>query len=180
MPTASTGQQSDERTDRETTTGVPRVPPLGALGEVPWHELRDSSGSAAAVPLLLNSIAWGATDTAHSALDELRGRVCQYGFVTEQATAATVPFLWELARIPQVACRPGILGLLRNIADARQWEHTAAAYPKLLNHRENHVVWERAARDAVHAGRGALAALRCDPDPEVVRAAGELALALGD
>ncbi|AWW36180.1 hypothetical protein [Streptomyces cadmiisoli] len=181
MRTASTEQPSNERTDRETRpTGVSRPTPLGALGEVAWREIQDSTGSAAGIPLLLNSIAWGGARTADAALDELRDRICQYGFVVEQATAATVPFLWELAQLPHVTCRARILLLLKNIADARQWENTATAYPKLLNRRENHVVWERAARQAVHARRGALRQLRAEKDAEVVRASSELARALGE
>ncbi|MFC9910754.1 hypothetical protein [Streptomyces sp. NPDC059862] len=181
MRTASTGQQSTERTDRETRpTGASRATPLRALGEVPWQEIRDSTGCAAGIPLLLNKIAWGGADTAAAALDELRDRVCQYGFVVEQATAATVPFLWELAQLPHVACRARIIELLKNIADARQWENTATAYPKLLNHRENHVVWERAARQAVRARRGVVRQLQAEPDAEIARASTELARSLGD
>jgi hypothetical protein len=110
----------------------------------------------------------------------VRKRICQYGFVVEQATAATVPFLWELAQLPQVTCRAQIIQLLRSIADARQWESTAAAYPKLLNHRENHVTWERAARQAVRERRGALRHLMAEGDADITRATTELARALGE
>ncbi|GAA3309486.1 hypothetical protein [Streptomyces cinereospinus] len=178
MRTASTGQPSHERTDRAARPGGGATP-LRALGEVPWRDLRDSTGSAAAIPLLLTTIAWGGPEAASGALDELRNRVCQYGFVVEQATAATVPFLWELAQLPRVTCRARILQLLKSIADARQWEHTASAYPKLLNHRENPVAWERAARRAVHARKGALRQLMAEEDAEVARASTALARALG-
>nr|WP_155056402.1 hypothetical protein [Streptomyces blattellae] len=156
-----------------------RATPLTALGRVPWREIKDSTGSAAAIPLLLNSVAWGDADTARSALDDLRTRICQYGFVVEQATAATVPFLWELAQLPHVTCRAQIIQLLRSIADARQWESTAAVYPKLLHHRENHVVWERRARQAVRARRGELRLLMNDEDTEIARATTELARVIG-
>jgi hypothetical protein len=79
-----------------------------------------------------------------------------------------------------VSCRAQIIRLLENIARARQWENTAAAYPKLLNRRENHVVWERAARQAVRARRGALPPLLSDQDAEIARAAAELARTLGE
>ncbi|WP_367326054.1 hypothetical protein [Streptomyces sp. HUAS ZL42] len=159
-------------------TGKPSTP-LKTLDQVPWSEIKDSTGSAAAIPILLSSVAWGDEQTARAALDDLRRRVCQYGFVVEQATAATVPFLWELAQLPQVTCRPQIIELLKCIADARQWESTAAVYPKLLNHRENHVVWERAARRAVHDRRGDLPRLLAEEDAEITRATTELARALG-
>ncbi|MFF9060708.1 hypothetical protein ACIRPQ_16185 [Streptomyces sp. NPDC101213] len=151
---------------------------LEDLEEVPWPEMADSTGSAEAIPVLLATVARGDADTAGPALDQLRRRICQYGFVVGQATAATVPFLWELVRLPQVSCRVEILHLLRSIAEARQWETTAAAYPKLLRHRERYVEWERDARHAVHARRGVLRHLLDEPDHDVVRAGRELAAAL--
>ncbi|MCX4917648.1 MULTISPECIES: hypothetical protein [unclassified Streptomyces] len=154
--------------------------PLENLEHVSWEEIKDSSGSAQAIPLLLNAVAWGDEPTARAALHDLRERICQYGFVVEQATAATVPFLWELVELPQVTCRVQIVQLLKDIADARQWERTARAYPKLLNRRENYVGWEREARQAVRARRGALQHLLDEPDTELVRVTTELASALAD
>lgn len=181
MRTAPTHEPSTERTDHATPQkGVATSTPLMSLGQVPWQEIQDSTGCAAAIPLLLNGVAWGDAVTARTALGELRKRICQYGFVVEQATAATVPFLWELAQLPHVTCRAEIIQLLKCIADARQWESTAAVYPKLLNHRENHVVWERAARKAVHARRGVLRRLLDEEDGDIARATTELARTLGE
>ncbi|GAB2757668.1 hypothetical protein [Streptomyces bullii] len=177
MRSASTQQPSTERD--KPPTGVAPTTALTALDRVPWGDIQDSTGSATAIPLLLNGIAWGDPDTARAALGDLRKRICQYGFVVEQATAATVPFLWELAQLPHVTCRAQIIRLLKCIADARQWESTAAAYPKLLNHRENPVVWERAARQAVRERRGDLPRLMADEDTEIARATTELARSLG-
>lgn len=153
---------------------------LKDLGHVPWQELRDSTGAATAIPLLLTSITSDDEATAVDALARLRQRICQYGFVVDQATAATVPFLWELAQLPQVPCRVQILQLLKNIADARQWESTAEAYPKLLNRPENYVGWERAARRAVRDDRGTIQRLLAEPDGELVQATRDLASALSD
>ncbi|GAA2252269.1 hypothetical protein GCM10010145_19980 [Streptomyces ruber] len=152
--------------------------PLTTLDDVPWHEIKDSSGSAAAIPDLLTAIASDDLATARDALRRLRERICQYGFVVEQATAATVPFLWELARRPEVTCRPQIIQLLSCVVAARQWEDMAAAYPKLLHYTDDYVGWEQEARAAVRAHRDLLPCLLGDPDPEVVRAAEELATAL--
>jgi hypothetical protein len=152
--------------------------PLMDVTSVPWHELTDSSGSAAAIPFLLAAIASGDPAAAESGLDRLGQRICQYDFVVGQATAAAVPFLWDLAEQPRVTCRTQILRLLRHIADARQWEITAAAYPKLRGGPDNYVEWESAARQAVRAQRGAIARLLTERDPEVVRATTELASAL--
>ncbi|MFF3846842.1 hypothetical protein [Streptomyces sp. NPDC002328] len=159
-------------------TATKRPVPLEDLGHVPWPEIKDSTGSAAAIPILLTTVARGDADTAGSALGQLRQRICQYGFLVGQATAATVPFLWELVRLPQVTCRVEILQLLKSIAVARQWETTATAYPKLLRRRENHVQWERDARHAVHAQRNVLHQLLAEPDGEVARASRELAATL--
>ncbi|CAM5598767.1 AbaA OS=Streptomyces tendae OX=1932 GN=GUR47_04925 PE=4 SV=1 [Streptomyces tendae] len=79
-----------------------------------------------------------------------------------------------------MSCRAQIIQLLKNIADARQWETTATAYPKLLNHRENPVAWERAARQAVRARRDGLERLMAEDDTEITRATTELARTLGD
>ncbi|GGQ11873.1 hypothetical protein ACFFKE_26360 [Streptomyces mutabilis] len=182
MRSAPTPEPSPRRTDRQTQPpGPPRAAaPLAGLDGVPWSDIQDSSGSAAAIPRLLRKVAGGDPETARAALADLRKRICQYGFVVEQATAATVPFLWELAQRPQVNCRAQIIQLLKNIADARQWETTATVYPKLLNHRENPVAWERAARQAVRARRDELQRLLADDDSEITRATTELARTLKD
>ncbi|MFE9172276.1 hypothetical protein ACFYNZ_22835 [Streptomyces kebangsaanensis] len=181
MRTAPTHQPSTQRTDRATPpTGVAATTPLSALERVPWSEIKDSTGSAADIPLLLAGVACGDAVTARAALEELRRRICQYGFVVEQATAATVPFLWELAQLPRVTCRPQIIQLLKNIADARQWESVAAVYPKVLSRRENPVVWERRARQAVRARSGVLPTLLADRDQDIARATTELADALAE
>ncbi|MEU4659943.1 hypothetical protein AB0G32_39475 [Streptomyces sp. NPDC023723] len=181
MRTAPTPKPSTQRTDRPTPgTGPARAASLPGLDQVPWDHIQDSSGSAAGIPALLARVATGDAGTARAALAELRARICQYGFVVEQATAATVPFLWELAQRPEVRCRAQIIRLLHSIAAARQWESTATVYPKLLNHRENPVVWERAARQAVRARRGALEQLLAEDDTEISRVTSELARTLGD
>ncbi|MDF3302898.1 hypothetical protein [Streptomyces tropicalis] len=179
MRTAPTEQPSTPCTDSATPSGggAP-ASPLATLGQVPWSDIQDSTGPAVTIPLLLTRVAWGEERAARSALDDLKKRICQYGFVVEQATAATVPFLWELARMPRVSCRPQVVQLLKSIAGAQQWESVAAVYPKLLNHPENPVVWERRARQAVRARRGALPVLLADEDGDLARAASELADAL--
>ncbi|MFF5494206.1 hypothetical protein [Streptomyces aquilus] len=150
---------------------------LGDVGLVPWSDIEDSTGSAAAIPYLLAAIASGDEAAARDALDRLRFRICRHGFVVGQATAVTVPFLWDLVRRPQTTCRAQILRLLRNIADARQWETTAAAYPKLRRH-GHHVEWESAARRAVRGGRGAIPGLLAEPDADLVDATRALASTL--
>ncbi|MGC0398185.1 hypothetical protein RKD27_000829 [Streptomyces sp. SAI-126] len=54
--------------------------------------------------------------------------------------------------------------------------------PKLLNHRENPVLWERQARQAVRArsGSAALERLMADDDTEIAHATTELARTLDE
>ncbi|MFI8234748.1 hypothetical protein ACIGDI_38725 [Streptomyces sp. NPDC085900] len=151
---------------------------LRDVGLVSWRDIEDVSGSAAAIPFLLAAVASGDEPAARNALERLQHRICQYGFVVGQATAVTVPFLWDLAQRPQTTCRAQILRLLRKIADARQWETTVAAYPKLRRHHGDHVEWECAARSAVRAQRGVIPSLLAEPDAEVVHATKELAATL--
>ncbi|GHD25242.1 hypothetical protein [Streptomyces galbus] len=157
---------------------------LDDLALVPWPEIKDCAGPASGIPSLLTTLARGDEPAATSALAQLRDRVCRYGFVVDQATAPTVPFLWDLVQLPHLGCRARILRLLDEIAHARQWETTAATYPKLLHYPEDYVGWERAAREAVRAGRAVLDALLADPttaaDPDLARAATDLATTLSD
>jgi hypothetical protein len=175
---AATTEQTGTEYRPATPAAADVTAPLRDLARVPWSRLRDSRGSAAAVPSLLDLMARGEDAVARTALAELRERVCQYGFVVEQATAPTVPFLWEIASLPTAACRAGIVDLLRNIAEARQWELTAASYPKLLRRGEDWVGWERQARRAVRADRHLLAPLLTENDRELVTAASALARTL--
>jgi hypothetical protein len=151
---------------------------LRDVGLVSWGDIEDSSGSAAAIPYLLAAIASGDKSASQNALERLRHRICRHGFVVGQATAVTVPFLWDLAQRPQTSCRVQILGLLRNIAGARQWETTAAAFPKLRRRHGDHVEWESAARRAVHAQRGIIPRLLAEQDNELVDATEALASTL--
>ncbi|MER6690993.1 hypothetical protein [Streptomyces minutiscleroticus] len=151
---------------------------LKAIRRVPWNELEDSIGPAAAtIPGLLNLVAWGDSATAESALEDLRDRVCQYGSFVHQATAPVVPFLFELARGPQVTCRPKVLGLLKDIGQARQWETAASTLVRSRGCAE-HARWEREARTAVRAGLSIARHLENEPDAAVSEAASELTRAL--
>ncbi|MGI5451629.1 hypothetical protein ACQEWB_00240 [Streptomyces sp. CA-249302] len=161
-------------TDRE----IPNA--LQDVGLISWRDMEDVSGSAAAIPFLLAAVASGDPAAARDALERLRQRICQYGFVVGQATAVTVPILWDLAQRPQITCRAQILRLLRDIAGARQWATTAAAHPKIHRHHGDHVEWEHAARRAVRAQRGAIPRLLAEPDAEVVHATKELAATLAE
>ncbi|CAM5568716.1 hypothetical protein SVIOM342S_03991 [Streptomyces violaceorubidus] len=84
MRSAPTPEPSIQRTDRHTSPGSPRTTTLArGTRRVPWSDIQDSTGSAAAIPRLLRKVARGDAETARAALGDLRKRICQYGFVVE-------------------------------------------------------------------------------------------------
>ncbi|MEU8122202.1 hypothetical protein AB0C21_26145 [Spirillospora sp. NPDC049024] len=113
------------------------------------------------------------------ALDDLRFRLCRDGIAVEEATAAAVPLLWELAQAPQVACRSEILRFLHEIWCSRAWSRAAADSPGSPDHVLK-AGWERSAHRAVGAGVLAARRLVLDPDIEVGRVAQRLLAALGE
>lgn len=161
-----------------TSAPLPRETPHARfhdVGRVPWRDIQDATGCAAAIPFLLAAIASGDDAAARTGIERLGHRICQYGFVVGEATPVTVPFLWDLAQRPQVTCRVQILRLLRRIADAREWENVAAASPKARRRHDDHIAWESAARRAVRAQRAAIPGLLAERDKDLVRATEELA-----
>ncbi|MFI1222921.1 MULTISPECIES: hypothetical protein [unclassified Streptomyces] len=127
---------------------------LGAMRNVRWHELQHAYGSASQVPGVLSRIAWGDAPTSGEALSDLERWIGTPPVF--DSTAATVPFLWELAATDMVRDRAGVLDLLATILAAGNAEHPA---------------WTRAAHDAVVADRATAVRLAATPDmpdtPEV-------------
>ncbi|MES9537352.1 MULTISPECIES: hypothetical protein [unclassified Actinomadura] len=124
-------------------------------------------------------VAWGGPAESALALDDLRFRLCRDGIAVEEATAAAVPLLWELAQAPQVACRSEILRFLHEIWCSRAWSRAAAESPGSPDYvlKAN---WERSAHRAVRAGVLTARRLVLDPDIEVAWAAQQLVTALGE
>ncbi|WP_103532583.1 hypothetical protein [Streptomyces sp. SM11] len=123
---------------------------LGAMRNVRWHELQHAYGSASQIPGVLSRIAWGDAPSSDEALGDLERWIGTPPVF--DSTAATVPFLWELAATDTVRDRAGVLNLLGTILTAGNAEHPA---------------WTRAAHDAVAAGRATavrLAAMHDTPD----------------
>ncbi|MFE3514721.1 hypothetical protein [Streptomyces sp. NPDC059166] len=135
---------------------------LRGMRHVRWHELRHARGSASQVPGTLSRIAWGDSEAAEDALSDL-GRWIG-ALAVFDATAATVPFLWELAAVESVKDRIGVLELLGTI---------------LADGHAHRPEWTRDAHLAVVAGRPTAERLAADGDPAVSAAAGELLAALG-
>ncbi|MFD5200916.1 hypothetical protein ACFWM7_12370 [Streptomyces sp. NPDC058375] len=120
---------------------------LGAMRNVRWHELQHAYGSASQVPGVLSRIAWGDAPSADEALNDLERWIGTPPVF--DSTAATVPFLWELAATDTVRDRAGVLDLLATILAAGNPEHPA---------------WTRAAHEAVAEGRATAVRLSAVPD----------------
>ncbi|SCF69518.1 hypothetical protein [Streptomyces sp. Cmuel-A718b] len=118
---------------------------LGAMRNVRWHELQHAYGSASQVPGVLSRIAWGDAPSSDEALNDLERWIGTPPVF--DSTAATVPFLWELAATDTVRDRAGVLDLLSTILAAGNPEHPA---------------WTRAAHGAVAEGRGTAVRLAAD------------------
>ncbi|MER7760615.1 hypothetical protein [Streptomyces sp. NPDC097619] len=134
---------------------------LKGMGRVRWRELTHAYGTAEEVPGRLSRVAWGDEPTSADALADLGlwlGELAVF-----DATAATVPFLWDLAVTRSVPTRPDVLALLHTILD-----HGNAARP---DHQQS-------AHAAVLAGASLAGRLAEDDDPDVRAAAASLSAAL--
>jgi len=156
---------------------------LKGIPGVRWGDLRDARHAPAGeIPPLLSRVAYGGVETALAALDELGDRICGLGFVVGEVTAATVPFLLELAAAPRLTCRAELLELLGNIVRADQWHSAAAAAgggPGRPSYAEQ-LDWEVASRAAVLAGRPTAETLAASVRPEEAGAARELLRAMDE
>lgn len=155
--------------------------PLKRLSAVRWGELSDATGSAVELPALLSKLAWAGEDDARDAIDELADRVCALGFVLTEATASVIPFLMELARLPEVNCRIEILELIAAVNSTRQWaDAAAAAAPQYRSSYEEKVSWEENSRAAVAASKGIIESITQDSDAAVAAVARQLLDSLAD
>ncbi|MFD4028221.1 hypothetical protein ACFWRV_32620 [Streptomyces sp. NPDC058576] len=125
---------------------------LGAMRNVRWHELQHAYGSASQVPGVLSRIAWGDAPSSDEALNDLERWIGTPPVF--DSTAATVPFLWELAATDTVRDRAGVLDLLATILAAGNPEHPT---------------WTRAAHEAVAEGRATAVRLAAAPHAPVAR-----------
>jgi len=88
---------------------------LEGLASVDWGSLRHAHGSADDVPELLRALASSDEKRRTAAVKELFGNIWHQGTVYS-ATAAAVPFLYELLSGTDVTTRADIAGLLASIA----------------------------------------------------------------
>ncbi len=160
---------------------------LDGLDSIDWASLRHAYGSAGDVPELLRALASRNEKRRQNALNELFGNIWHQGTVYP-ATAAAVPFLYELLNAPDVLDKPDIAGLIASIASGTGYlevhsvgDFGEKTWRKLLSEKgkslESEVKREAAATDSVRRAAAArlldlLPYLR-DPEPENRRAIAE-------
>lgn len=164
---------------------------LAGLDTVDWASLPHAYGAAADVPGLLRSLGSPDPKVREATVYELFGNIWHQGTVYP-ATAAAIPFLYELLAAPAVQDRSAIAHLLACIADGRGYleVHAVGAFGeptwrKILGEQGKtlEVELEREAAEIDAVRRAASAGLRqllpylSDPEPEIRRS---VACALGN
>jgi hypothetical protein len=164
---------------------------LEGLDTVDWGALTHAYGEATDVPGLLRSLLSPDPKQRERAIYELFGNIWHQGTVYP-ATAATVPFLYELLIAPDVPGKSDIAHLLSCIADGCGYlevhavgEFGESTWRKILGERgqslENELEREateiQAVRLAICAGLAHLIPYLRDSEPEIRRS---VAVALGN
>lgn len=145
---------------------------LAGLDQVPWKRLSHACGRATDLPAILRALAAPEESVRQEALFELETRIHHQGSIYE-ATAAVVPFLYEMAQDSSMPDRIHVLYLLAGISE--EWtpemrDHQAdpASTPLRLRAVVERGVQERphrqAAHQAVEDGFPVLKDLLQDPD----------------
>ncbi len=162
---------------------------LDGLDDIDWGSLSHAYGEAGDVPEIIRSLL--SPDAAEDAAYELYGNIWHQGTVYS-ATAAAVPFLYELLAQPDVKGRSGIAHLLACIAAGRgylevhavspfgekSWREILAKRGKALEEEMAHEAAVTASvRRAASTGLPALIPYLKDDEPEIRRA---VASALGE
>lgn len=132
---------------------------LEGLAAIDWTDLRHAYGNAGDVPALLHALASDESTVRDEALSGLFSNILHQGTVYS-ATAAAVPFLYELLSASSVSSKSDVAFLIACIASARAEDSTM-----------------HAVRSAVSRGLPELLVYLRSGDPEV-RAA--IAAALGE
>ena len=99
---------------------------LDNLDDIEWSSLKHAHGVAADVPALLRSLASTEPKVREESIEELFGNIWHQGTVYA-ATAAAVPFLYELLAASDVEDKPSIAHLLASIADGSGFLEVHAA-----------------------------------------------------
>ena len=161
------------------------------LDDIDWGSLSHAHGEAADVPGLLRSLASTDPKVRQEPIYELFGNIWHQGTVYP-ATAAAVPFLYELLTAPDVEDKPSIAHLLACIADGSGYlevhaeiEIGGVTWRKILSEKgmslEDELAREadeiQSVRRAASAGLRQLLPYLIDADAEIRRS---VATALGN
>jgi HEAT repeat protein len=154
---------------------------LEGLDQIDWASLRHAYGQASDVPDLLRALLSSKTKVRHEAIYELFGTLYHQGTVYS-ASAAAVPFLYELLTAPNVRDKSCLACLIASIADGAgylevhavddfgepTWRKILAQQGKTLEDELKHEAAEiQAVRQAVAAGLQHLRPYLRDSEPEV-------------
>jgi hypothetical protein len=157
---------------------------LDKLNEVDWSSLRHAYGPATDVPGLLRALLSASADERKHAIGQLFGNIWHQGTIYP-ATAAAVPWLYELLSEPVVEAKSELALLLASIAVGRgYWEVHATVVDALKQSRgvqpEQRVdtlaqekAATEAARRAISAQLPLLIAYLRDDEPELREAVAE-------
>ncbi len=163
---------------------------LERLDEIDWSALTHAYGPATDLPGLIRGLAAGSLEQMDEALTDLFGNIWHQGTIYP-ASAAALPFLYELLDAPGVPDPSRVAFLIAAIADGSVYltgrildEKQRAMWERILTEQgqtlEDRLAEEQATMAAVHAGVSAglprLARFLDDPEPDVRR---EVAIALG-
>jgi len=164
---------------------------LEGLDTVDWTSLRHAYGEAADVPGLLRALLSPDPKVRQEAIYELFGNIWHQGTVYP-ASAAAVPFLYELLTAPSVQDKSNIAHLLASIADGVGYLEVHAVgdfgeptWRKILGEKgktlegelEREAAEINAVRRAASAGLRHLLPYLSDSEPEIRRS---VAAALGN
>ncbi|MDB6121572.1 MAG: hypothetical protein JWQ71_565 [Pedosphaera sp.] len=150
------------------------IPMLAKLPEVNWGRLVHAYGAADDVPGLIRGLASSRPKWRRKAMQELYVNIWHQGTVYE-ATGYAVPFLIGLLEAEVVQDKPEILMLLSEIARGNSYHEVhqhgflkeQAQTPEWQGAIRKELVWVRAAKEAVLAGKPIYLKLLAHPEMKV-------------
>src|ERR1051326_4640015 len=91
---------------------------LEGLYEADWASVSNAFVSSNEIPDAINQLTSPRMGECWEALEYLYEELCHQQSLVYPATPLAIPFLIELACLPQIVCRPQILDLINDIAGA--------------------------------------------------------------